>query len=65
MGNEVASVGWVGEKGNSFTFLTIHTRLTIAQQYTSATIAPTAQTSHPRRNKLNESYPGTKKAIAE
>ena len=41
------------QKGDLFTFSTIRTRLIIAQQFAYA--HTTAQTSLPRRNKLNES----------
>ena len=38
VGNIVASIGRIDRKEIEFTFLTIRTRLTIAKQYTSATM---------------------------
>ena len=49
-------------KGNLFTFSTIRTRLIIAQQFAYAL---TSQTSHPRRNKLNDSARGGKEKQKE
>ena len=55
---------WVDRrKGNLFTFSTIRTRLIIAQQFAYA--HTTAQTSLPRRNKLNESVNEHKKRRLE